>query len=103
ESRLSPPSPPFFPYTTLFRSLVMRGVSESVLVVHIGSFIETGGNQGDQQAVAKRLVDRCTVDDLGIRIGCRANDFGGLAGFEQGDRKSTRLNSSHVSSSYAVF
>src|SRR5206468_11073303 len=64
-----PPSPPLFPYTTLFRSLqVRRGLPHA----HPGA--------------AKQSRDCFAAP------GCAC-----------GDRKSTRLNSSHDQISYAVF
>src|SRR5437868_12239181 len=68
-----PPPSPLFPYTTLFRSL-------RLLAVVLG--------EGPVHRV-DRLIVRA-VDDFGFH----AADL---------DRKSTRLNSSHVSISYAVF
>src|SRR5437773_8568570 len=57
-----PPRSTLFPYTTLFRSVGLRG----------------------QEGLERR--DRAQA-----------------LGFEQRDRKSTRLNSSHITISYAVF
>src|SRR5690349_21878377 len=76
-----PPSSTLFPYTTLFRS------ADEVRV----------------QVAQARLFDRC-VDD---RVAA-AGDVDHRAGQRVvercvGDRKSTRLNSSHVEISYAVF
>src|SRR5438309_2734655 len=69
-----PPRSTLFPYTTLFRSLlVMAGVALTV----------TGGSNAGAEAA---------------RLGIGAGLAGGLL-----DRKSTRLNSSHSSISYAVF
>src|SRR5207302_10247615 len=69
-----PPTSTLFPYTTLFRS--RQGSRHGMVVFH-------------------QLLIRGTVDE----------DFLPLMGREQGlrDRKSTRLNSSHVKISYAVF
>src|SRR5947209_16980509 len=70
-----PPKSTLFPYTTLFRS-------------------------PDQHAVAARPVDflddefRKMFEHIGERI---------LLAASPGDRKSTRLNSSHANISYAVF
>src|SRR5699024_11339245 len=90
-----PPSPTLFPYTTLFRSdqdvsfplgqlTTVTGVSgagKSTLVTHVfGSVV--------QQSVTTTVTDEPTDS---------APDT------DRVDRKSTRLNSSHVSSSYAVF
>src|SRR5690349_23566578 len=74
-----PPGSPLFPYTTLFRSVRAAGVG------------------GDVPADLRRL--------RGARVG--REDEPALAHpppqRRGGDRKSTRLNSSHVEISYAVF
>src|SRR5947209_14167615 len=76
-----PPRSTLFPYTTLFRSieereadLVAGGVHDRVDLLH--------GPVGEPDAVAEQLGDVRLTD---------------------GDRKSTRLNSSHANISYAVF
>src|SRR5437868_8998667 len=79
-----PPRSTLFPYTTLFRSIVaVAGVD-----AHHGRVDGVGSGQhcGDQPSSPSR-------EDEGVDFGRR-----GLI-----DRKSTRLNSSHVSISYAVF
>src|SRR2546430_2829921 len=73
-----PPRSTLFPYTTLFRSL---------LVVDA-----TTGQNGVQQA-------RLFKDVAGV-TGVALTKLDGSA---KGDRKSTRLNSSHSQISYAVF
>src|SRR5262245_66364807 len=74
-----PPRSTLFPYTTLFRSLD----------VHVAAWPQAG--QGDRRApVAVPLADR-EPPDLVIAV---------VVG---PDRKSTRLNSSHLGISYAVF
>src|SRR5207248_11720312 len=89
-----PPSFSLFPYTTLFRS-------------------DRGGYRGGGAGV--RASERpVLVERLGrlravapARHACRARVHGGVRGPRAGhvrlDRKSTRLNSSHRTISYAVF
>src|SRR3989442_10548044 len=80
-----PPRSTLFPYTTLFRSTRTRG-----LVVRQ----RRPGAQGDDHPARGRRAR----DDL------PAADRGPLPHDASGaDRKSTRLNSSHVRISYAVF
>src|SRR5258707_4400241 len=75
-----PPRSTLFPYTTLFRSLRITQVTDVILVRRLPT--ELGG--------------------LPIE-GDNIIPFGDEAGTEMGDRKSTRLNSSHANISYAVF
>src|SRR5256885_9037045 len=73
-----PPRSTLFPYTTLFRSFVPRGR-------------ECAAQTGDVQT---RGGDRCAIGNVvEVRNRTRASR----------DRKSTRLNSSHLVISYAVF
>src|SRR5436309_5863241 len=75
-----PPRSTLFPYTTLFRSLA-RGVHQTL------------GTAGGV------LVGLFALSALGLlTVGWHP-----LAMLRAGDRKSTRLNSSHVKISYAVF
>src|SRR5690349_23800008 len=72
-----PPRSTLFPYTTLFRSLVGAGVVQNAFFL-----------------VAGASIGACL---LVVRPGIFSLPLGSL------DRKSTRLNSSHVEISYAVF
>src|SRR5207253_8890792 len=88
-----PPSPPLFPYTTLFRS-----PSPDLL------------NQTGERRNAARAYRRRREEATGGPAGRTDHLFGpgrkaGRAAPAEGrgDRKSTRLNSSHVAISYAVF
>src|SRR5690606_41850344 len=99
---LPPPGPTPFPYPTLFRSLLARhGKATAIACRHEGSpaafvpeHIEDTGRRGDGRH-AKGLVDPAAqlalLEEFLKRIPRRQ------------DRKSTRLNSSHVKISYAVF
>src|SRR4051794_41650625 len=83
-----PPRSPLFPYTTLFRSEVAEVGSASARVVPCG-----------EDAATERIPRTDRVDDRDVRhphARC-----GGCVRWR--DRKSTRLNSSHPSISYAVF
>src|SRR5688572_31735411 len=80
-----PPSSTLFPYTTLFRSIRSEGWSVSSLLLHPdGRTLVTANPYGSVQ-----FWDASAGEER--------------ATFEVGDRKSTRLNSSHSQISYAVF
>src|SRR2546426_4866886 len=80
-----PPRSTLFPYTTLFRS----GIDAHVRV---------------RVDDARHDVPPARVDHPGPRRGREAAAHGGDAAvLDQQDRKSTRLNSSHLVISYAVF
>src|SRR5688572_31125997 len=78
-----PPRSTLFPYTTLFRS---------------SNFVA--------EMLSRGTVTR-SREQLAAEIESLAGDLGGFAGRSSfgvaGDRKSTRLNSSHSQISYAVF
>src|SRR3712207_7035602 len=86
-----PPRSTLFPYTTLFRSA------------------EEGRVVAQERPLARELADRHLLGRRALRDGfldVRTSDGrerreGGVEADE--DRKSTRLNSSHANTSYAVF
>src|SRR2546426_3917132 len=80
-----PPRSTLFPYTTLFRSPRVRGGQ-------VGGERRARGNPRQ----APRALS-------GPRRDCRARADAGRPGRLARDRKSTRLNSSHLVISYAVF
>src|SRR5690606_41492818 len=93
-----PPSSPLFPYTPLFRSLPHR-YEQCAMVARFGRF-------RDGPTVLLSVV-RFGQPEV-FRTGCHDTPPRSLTketrGIEQAtDRKSTRLNSSHVKISYAVF
>src|SRR2546429_4405059 len=79
-----PPRSTLFPYTTLFRSLLRP---ESIIV----------NPNFEQLPCAKLLLYRLGQSSREMQ---KPKDY---SVFESGDRKSTRLNSSHGYISYAVF
>src|SRR2546426_4120589 len=83
-----PPRSTLFPYTTLFRSLV-----DALPVVP-----STLG----WASPCPRGRPRCWLLPMACR-GCTPSQFGGQTVTVYIDRKSTRLNSSHLVISYAVF
>src|SRR3712207_8870502 len=95
-----PPRSTLFPYTTLFRSHGMRPFGEEALLM---SRVEAGLILLDVEFGSSRLAytdqQRFTAKELGLGWMLRGIDSDDRAL----DRKSTRLNSSHANSSYAVF
>src|SRR2546426_7710297 len=89
-----PPRSTLFPYTTLFRSVVVFGQTPR------SDDVEVGRERGVSQLEAALVVPlpcRAVGDGVGFFF---AGDLDlGLGE----DRKSTRLNSSHLVISYAVF
>src|SRR3712207_7832358 len=87
-----PPRSTLFPYTTLFRSS-----DAPPNEVKSGYLPETPANSRRDAAEGG-----CTVASGGRRPGALFGIVLGIAALV-GDRKSTRLNSSHANISYAVF
>src|SRR5690349_23680006 len=87
---LRPPRSTLFPYTTLFRSIgaraSRRGFHGCLPIAALGS-----SHRLDRRPAMGRQAEHVYTDQPTIAR------FNGL------DRKSTRLNSSHVEISYAVF
>src|SRR5256885_6379185 len=94
-----PPRSTLFPYTTLFRSLHLLGlgdeVGRQVALVELHAFdpLDVG-----LEALAFLDRDDAVLADLLHRLGEHLAD-----GLIAADRKCTRLNSSHLVISYAVF
>src|SRR2546430_9011374 len=88
-----PPRSTLFPYTTLFRSLDRRHMLVSNAVYALPTFKNRGSLVshilGDWQL--NGIVTLLSGTPLDVQTGI------------SGDRKSTRLNSSHSQISYAVF
>src|SRR2546429_4855240 len=95
-----PPRSTLFPYTTLFRSLRIRNFSETIAAGQAPRVTEC------VEAVIRSTFRRSPrrAGEHGERnlLDCRGTGSGIHANFP-GDRKSTRLNSSHGYISYAVF
>src|SRR3712207_8670950 len=88
-----PPRSTLFPYTALFRSLVDHGlpVGDVRRPEHHVAAPQPGG------------LPRGVAYLLRVLAGAAGRFLVVLAGNDRGDRKSTRLNSSHANISYAVF
>src|SRR5256885_11373059 len=83
-----PPRSTLFPYTTLFRSDLATHISRLMTNSNscTASFTQVAGIEALQG-------DQCSVDQMCAEFKRRRDS----------DRKSTRLNSSHLVISYAVF
>src|SRR3712207_8947041 len=83
-----PPRSTLFPYTTLFRSLAVGNTPYALSTLCLVA---------DQLKVDvfKRMLQRLDIANSRPDTAQRLHD--------RGDRKSTRLNSSHANISYAVF
>src|SRR5256885_6446458 len=82
-----PPRSTLFPYTTLFRSLAEQG--DATAQSRLAGLYERGAGVAPDVAEAARWYRQAAE--------------GGDPIAQQKDRKSTRLNSSHLVISYAVF
>src|SRR3712207_7182489 len=83
-----PPRSTLFPYTTLFRSLDLPSFVQTLAANHVTRILLV-------PSLLRVLLD--AYADLETRLP------GLKLWFASGDRKSTRLNSSHANISYAVF
>src|SRR5699024_12240671 len=79
SSLLPPPSPTLFPYTTLFRSAIRRDFPSQDVYDELERLVSLAKEEISQLLPLEEQLEKLI------------------------DRKSTRLNSSHVSISYAVF
>src|SRR2546430_7213593 len=84
-----PPRSTLFPYTTLFRSALQRPRPVAGFALMVRRHVHEGGGDVEQLHLV-RVVERIEEPAHGVAI-------------LVGDRKSTRLNSSHSQISYAVF
>src|SRR5690606_41659516 len=90
---LCPPSSTLFPYTTLFRSSEFSSLNKSFSERRLD--LITGIHHISAFTKSAQINHHYYTDVLGLRFVKNT--------VNQQDRKSTRLNSSHVKISYAVF
>src|SRR5438309_7427348 len=83
-----PPRSTLFPYTTLFRSFIALDDRQC--------FMRIDNRIAEAREMFAAADNTPVLQSFQVRA-CKADYFGGP------DRKSTRLNSSHSSISYAVF
>src|SRR5687768_17706189 len=91
-----PPRSTLFPYTTLFRSERFNGFAKFTVPVGDGAEAIASASGFDSRWFASGQIPGRAVANGSI------SRFGSIDDTE-GDRKSTRLNSSHGYISYAVF
>src|SRR5205814_7503293 len=90
-----PPTSPPCPYTSLFRSVI-----DAIRDLNLKRLVETGDPE---------ISTRISAYEMAYRMQSSAPELINLSGWRfpgrrfQLDRKSTRLNSSHLGISYAVF
>src|SRR5205807_8394022 len=101
--RPPPPRSAFFPYTTLFRShdaRMMTGRNEVVVeparpLEHPPELHRAVALDTRVRCLTRRVCVDVRLDDVGLE------DVGEVEDIVREDRKSTRLNSSHLVTSYA--
>src|SRR5690625_7017622 len=81
----SPPRSTLFPYTTLFRSAYLIALEEELTALEVEEEDKEKAQEVEETIESLPSADDVTLED------------------KEKDRKSTRLNSSHVAISYAVF
>src|SRR3712207_7442854 len=94
-----PPRSTLFPYTTLFRSgadPLPTGSAQELVDGLIRSLAEEIPQRYVHRRVAPRLGPAAAIAEVAVELAGVPIDV-------EGDRKSTRLNSSHANISYAVF
>src|SRR3712207_7559354 len=93
-----PPRSTLFPYTTLFRS-GKAGTSKAETIERAKRIARAAGGLADDQAQKPPHAGGARKGRPNLRV-VRGEESSPPA---PGDRKSTRLNSSHANISYAVF
>src|SRR5207249_10630877 len=93
-TRRPPLTSTLFPYTTLFRSRT-HPRRDILLCIVVVAGHACAGERLPHHLTGTLLLKKAAIEEHFF--------FAGPCGFHRRDRKSTRLNSSHVSISYAVF
>src|SRR5207248_9001105 len=89
------PRSTLFPYTTLFRSMGLTGERVSTMNYSVSPEMQYPSQTGGTPKVTGYVVNNTVRADIQ-----KIDDVGRII---DADRKSTRLNSSHRTISYAVF
>src|SRR5207253_9346431 len=102
QHTIAPPSATLFPYTTLFRSQRPKlGHAESEDTREHDGVEKTDCNHAPHCEVTTGKHGKC--DEHRRTKRAHGKEASRLKPLQNTDRKSTRLNSSHVAISYAVF
>src|SRR2546426_10533377 len=98
-----PPRSTLFPYTTLFRSLVRPLVHQLAALEHQDAVRHPHRRKAVRDEHRHPPLGELRESQEYLVLGARVERRGGLVENQDlGDRKSTRLNSSHLVISYAV-
>src|SRR3712207_9028089 len=98
-----PPRSTLFPYTTLFRSGQERDDVTALLDQLLGRLADTVTGVGVDAGQDRRVAALCRLQRRReLERVSRHHAIVVVTSRDQGDRKSTRLNSSHANISYAV-
>src|SRR5690606_42077377 len=97
------PRPTLFPYTTLFRSMLTLGLRPLAIIVQLtrSAMLDVLGQDYIRTAKAKGLSSNRIIYKHALKNALNPV-VTAVSGWFASDRKSTRLNSSHVKISYAV-
>src|SRR5207253_9973457 len=96
-----PPTSTLFPYTSLFRSYLVLAEEGAEDIAAHPEWLDRFEVEHENFRLAIDYLIKTGDTDWGLRIGAALFPF--WETLEHLDRKSTRLNSSHVAISYAVF
>src|SRR2546430_10159569 len=94
-----PPRSTLFPYTTLFRSRLL--LRSGLLREYSAGQVDFVHKTFQEYLAAKRIVETDSIEMLARHA--TDDSYREVIVMAVGDRKSTRLNSSHSQISYAVF
>src|SRR2546426_6993698 len=94
-----PPSSPLFPYTPLFQSPRLH-IEFMQILADVINDLAGAARPVEVKLYGERLD---TLEAYARRLAPELERIRGLEDLYNGDRKSTRLNSSHLVISYAVF
>src|SRR5256885_12666930 len=96
-----PPRSPLFPYTTLFRSELPPDEQRSAVMLERGRSAARAMRAEREGAFHRQMAAGAFVRDTAAP--CGRDEYLAVSPGGTPDRKSTRLNSSHLVISYAVF